>query len=60
MAFQNGIQASKLELAGNINNLDLNEFLSTAMLDDMDQIFEQTVKLDEFIIRGGFLTIFQC
>lgn len=50
--FQNGVQAPKLDLGGNVNDLDLKEFVETALLDGVDQFFEQLVYLDECIIKG--------
>lgn len=50
--FQNGLQASKANVLGSVNSLSLKEFLKTALLDGMEQFFEQTVYLDECFITG--------
>lgn len=52
VVFQNGVTAPKVNLTGNVNDLDLREFLGTVLLDGMDQIFEQTQYLDECYIKG--------
>lgn len=52
VAFQNGVTAPKVNLTGNVNDLDLREFLETVLLDGMDQIFEQTPYLDECYIKS--------
>lgn len=54
VVFQNGVEAPKANLTGNINDLDLKEFLGTALLDGMEQVFEQTVYLDECNIKGEY------
>ncbi|KRT79229.1 hypothetical protein AMK59_8134, partial [Oryctes borbonicus] len=56
--FFQGVSASEMLLAGHVSSIDISEFLRTAILDDGEQIFENTIEVESCGIRnlkGDFL-----
>lgn len=51
-AFQSNLIAAEATVENMVNDINLDEFLSTAILDGQDQVFENTVEIEECEIKG--------
>lgn len=51
-AFESDLIALEATVENMVNNINLNEFVSKAILDEEDQVFEDIVDMEECEIRG--------
>ncbi|XP_044255131.1 uncharacterized protein LOC123005441 [Tribolium madens] len=58
LIFENNVTVPEISLNGRLNNIDLDEFVKTALLNDYEQIFETVVFIEDCVIEnlnGDFL-----
>ncbi|XP_015834885.2 uncharacterized protein clos isoform X1 [Tribolium castaneum] len=58
LVFENNVTVPEISLSGRVNDIDLGQFVKTALLNDYDQIFESVVFLEDCTIdnlSGDFL-----
>jgi hypothetical protein len=65
LVFESDVTVPEMTLGGEVNRLDLDEFVHTALLNDHDQVFESVVFLENCSVqsnksnfRGSFDYIF--
>lgn len=66
ISFLNYVYAKEAVLEGHVHGINLNEFIRTALLNDIDQIFEKPILLENCEILGNnfynliFINFFLC